>query len=139
MKKNLLTTLIITLFISIAQLSFAQVSFGPRLGLNMATLAGVNNNAGIKLGLHIGGYVKLGLGETVAFQPELLYSVKGYSNVNNSSTSSYNLAMNYIDIPLLFNFGKSQGMHFLAGIQPSLLVSAKTKSKSGGNTTKVDV
>jgi len=117
----------------------AQIKFGPRIGVNAATLAGVNNNAGFKLGLHAGGYVKLGLGGSVAFQPELLYSVKGFSNINNNGTNSDNLALNYLDIPLLLNIGGSKGMHFLIGAQPSFLLSAKDKYKSGGNKTKTDV
>jgi hypothetical protein len=139
MKKNLLSTLFITLFVAMAQLSSAQISFGPRIGVNAATVAGVNNNAGFKLGLHVGGFVKLKLGESLAFQPELLYSVKGEANVNNNSTSSEKLALNYLDIPLLLNVGGSKGVHFLIGAQPSFLLSAKEKIKSGGNTTKTDV
>ncbi len=138
MKKNLQITLLIAFLVSVTQLTFAQISFGPRIGLNLATWAGVNNNAAIKPGLHVGGYVKLGLGEKLAFQPELLFSMKGATSAGNSSVSEV-ISTNYLDIPLLLNFGKPSGMHFLLGVQPSILLSAQDKFKSGGNTTKTDI
>lgn len=138
MKKNLLTTLFITLLLSVTQFCFAQISFGPRIGLNLATWAGVNNNAAIKPGLHIGGFAKLGLGEKLAFQPELLFSMKGAKSAGNTSSYSDAYAMNYLDIPLLLNVGKPSGMHFLIGAQPSLLLSAKHKVNSNGTKTDSD-
>jgi len=139
MKKNLLITFFTALFIFLTQLAFAQISYGPRLGLNMATVAGVNNNAGVRLGLLLGGYGKFSLTDNVAFQPEILYSVKGFASTNNSSSSKYFLKLNYFDIPLLFNFGQSEGVHFLAGIQPSFLITAMSKTKTASSKSTIEV
>jgi hypothetical protein len=136
MKKFTNRFLLVSLILLFGQISFAQIGFGPRVGLNMASLVGVNTNAKFKMGLHIGGYARLG-GEKVAFQPELLFSMKGYTFKSGAFSESQSL--NYIDIPLLLNLGKSQGLHFLIGAQPSFLLSAKYKLKpSGGSATTTD-
>lgn len=117
--------------LGVSNFASAQISYGPRIGFNFPTIAGVNNNAGFKVGLHIGGYVKMDLSESISFQPELLYSMKGCSYINGGG----GMSLNYLDIPLLFNFGKK--FQFVAGVQPSLLLSAKNQIGSSGN--KVDV
>ncbi len=131
MKNNLRNSMFVIFLLVISNLSSAQISYGPRIGLNFPTVAGVNNNATFKTGMHIGGYAKINLSKSISFQPELLYSMKGckYSNGGGS------LALNYLDIPLLFNFGKK--FHFQAGIQPSLLLSAKAKAGGSGNKTDI--
>lgn len=130
MKKILRNSVVAIFLLGITHLASAQVSYGPRIGLNFPTIAGVNNNAGFKVGLHIGGYAKLNLTESISFQPELLYSMKGCSYINGDG----GLHLSYIDIPLLLNFGKK--FHFQAGVQPSLLLSAKNKI---GSAASVDV
>lgn len=139
MKKNLLIALFTSIFILLTQITVAQISYGPRLGLNMATLAGVNNNAGVRLGLLLGGYGKFSLTDNISFQPEFLYSVKGYASTNNSSSSKYFLKLNYFDIPLLLNFGQSEGVHFLLGLQPSILITAMNKTKSSSSKATIEV
>jgi hypothetical protein len=129
MKRFTKLFLVVAMLVSTSQLSFSQIGFGPRLGLNLPVLVGVNTNAKFKPGLHIGGYVKLNLSEKVAFQPELLFSMKGYSYKNASYSEAQSL--NYIDLPLTLNIGKSQGIHFLFGVQPSFLIGAKYKVKIG--------
>jgi hypothetical protein len=121
-----LSFLITLLFLSATNISFAQVSFGPRIGLNLPVVVGVNTNAQFKPGLHLGGYARIG-GEKVAFQPELLFSMKGYKFKNDFYKES--LALNYIDIPLMFTAGKT--FKWLFGVQPSILLSAKYKTEFG--------
>jgi len=81
--------------------------------------------------MHIGGFAKINFSESISFQPELLYSMKGCSYINGGG----GLSLSYLDIPLLFNFGKN--FHFQAGVQPSFLLAAQSKNGSGG--TKTDV
>ncbi|WP_028980853.1 porin family protein [Sporocytophaga myxococcoides] len=130
--KNYLRKLTFVIFLlSVSKLASAQISFGPRLGLNFPTVAGVNNNAGFKTGFHIGGYARINFTEAISFQPELLYSTKGCTYVNGGG----GLSLGYLDIPLLFNFGKK--FHFQAGAQPSILLSANSKFGSGAPKTDV--
>jgi hypothetical protein len=126
---------LMVVLLSSAHFSFSQIGFGPRVGLNLPVLVGINTNAQFKPGICIGGYAKLNMGDKVAFQPELLFSMKGYSYSNSGQTLSQSL--NYVDIPLMFNFGKSQGVHFLLGAQPSILLGAQYKYKSGSGVNAI--
>ncbi|MGN6647116.1 MAG: porin family protein [Cytophaga sp.] len=131
MKNVLRNSMLLTFLMIVSQFASAQITYGPRIGLNFPTVAGVNNNAGFKTGIHIGGYANFALSESISFQPELLYSMKGCSYINGGG----GLSLSYLDIPLLFNFG--QKFHFQAGVQPSLLLSAKNQNGSGGSKTDV--
>lgn len=124
------------LLLLLTTVSFGQIGFGPRIGLNMANMVGVNTNTKFRPSLVIGAYAKLGLSDNIAFQPELLFSMKGAKYKNG--TYKETLAQNYVDVPLLFNFGKSQGMHFLVGPQPSFLISSKDKSNFSGKDVITD-
>jgi hypothetical protein len=132
MKTILRNSMFAIFLLGVSNFASAQISYGPRIGLNFPTIAGVNNNAGFKVGLHIGGYVKINLSESISFQPELLYSMKGCSYINGIGGG---LSLSYLDIPLLFNFGKK--FHFQAGVQPSLLLSAQNKNGNTGAKTDV--
>jgi hypothetical protein len=131
MKKFTKLFLLMSVLFFLAHFSFGQIGFGPRIGLNMADLVGINTNSKLKPGLLIGGYAKLGLDDGVAFQTEVLFSMKGYYYRNPSYHETQSL--NYLDIPLLINLGKSKGIHFLIGAQPSFLLGAKNKSKFGSS------
>ena len=137
MKKFTKPFLLLAALLLTTNISFGQVGLGVRAGLNMADLVGVNTNAKFKAGLHIGGYAKFKMGAGSAFQAELLYSMKGYHFSNSGYSEKQSLG--YLDIPLLFNFGQDQGMHFQVGLQPSILLSAKYKyTITGGSSTTTD-
>jgi hypothetical protein len=120
--------LIAFFFLCITNVSFSQIKFGPRIGLNYADIAGVNTNAHFKAGLHLGGYARIG-GKKFAFQPELLFSMKGYQYKNGGYKESLNL--NYIDVPLMARMGGNFG--FLLGVQPSFLLGSKYKNNTPGS------
>jgi hypothetical protein len=114
-------------FLCISNVSFSQIKFGPRIGLNFSDIAGVNTNAHFKAGLHLGGYARIG-GEKFSFQPELLFSMKGYQFKNGGYKESLNL--NYIDVPLMVRMGGKLGV--LLGVQPSFLLGFKYKNNMPG-------
>jgi hypothetical protein len=131
MKRFTKLFLTILFFLGLSNVSFSQINFGARVGLNMANVAGVNTNTSFKPGLHVGGYVRMG-SEKFAFQPEVLLSMKGYQI--NSGGSSDHQSLTYIDVPLMFRLGKAFAWNF--GVQPSFLIAAKDKFKSGSTDTK---
>jgi hypothetical protein len=124
MKRFTKVLLAVLFFLGLSNVSFSQLNFGARVGLNMANVAGVNTNTSFKPGLHLGGYVRLG-SEKFSFQPEVLFSMKGYSGNGGGVTQSQTL--NYIDVPLMFRLGKAFAWNF--GVQPSFLIGAKYKYK----------
>lgn len=104
-----------------------HANIGVKGGLNLSNING-NGQADVKPGLHLGLFTHVHLTKQFAFQPEIMYSAQGtkYGGSDNS------LNLDYINIPLLFQYMFDNGFRLQAGPQVGLLVNAKTKS---GNTT----
>lgn len=162
MKKSFVSTFILVLLFSHL---FAQddkkVSFGVRAGVNFAKLTNLGSSASASFGgssasvksssrilPHFGVYTELKLNNFVSFQPELLYSPKGYKYTSKSKSGSdyttvtSHLTLTYLDIPLQMRFNTGKGFHILAGPSVSFLLSAKYKSKTeakSGGVVQADV
>jgi hypothetical protein len=102
-------------------------NIGIKGGLNLYNLDG-NGKSNVKSGLHLGLLSHIHLTNQFAFQPEILYSMQGtkYDGSDNS------LNLDYINIPLLFQYMFDNGFRIQAGPQVGFLVNAKAKT---GNTT----
>ncbi|MFD1871938.1 porin family protein [Hymenobacter bucti] len=138
MKKSILVLLAFMLvFSTVAQAqrrgrSSNDVSLGLKAGASMTNLVGdyvKNQNFDNLFGFHAGVFANITLTQLFAFQPELLYSQKGYKS---SAASNYNLRLHYIDVPLAFHVNTG-GLFFEAGPQVGFLVAAK------GNSSNVSV
>src|SRR5437868_4618172 len=98
MKKVLLSlSLVATTFIA----ANAQVSFGIKAGLNLATFTGSDASSSnlpgktMKAGLNIGGQVAIPVTSHFSVQPEAVYSMQGVK----LDGGTYDLS--YINIPVL--------------------------------------
>ena len=71
-----------------------DIKFGFKGGLNFATLNGddVDDNLDGRTGYHIGAVAQFSLAETIAIQPELLYSAQGIEDID----------IDYLTLPILF-------------------------------------
>jgi len=92
------------LFISVLSTNtFAQLKFGAKAGLNIATINGDDADAmDSKTGLVLGGFMTYQFSHMFAVQPEILYSMKGAKADGNGSKVTFSL--NYIEIPVLVKF-----------------------------------
>jgi hypothetical protein len=114
MKKSLLFTL---LFISVSTISFSQIRFGVRGGLNLAkqnsNLGGLAISSGTLVSFHAGLVLDTPLSESISIQPALLYSVKGSGESSSTSgsvsTSTAKASFNYLELPIdvLYNINES--------------------------------
>ena len=127
MKYYLLALLLSVLISSAATAQHQHPNIGIKGGLNLYNIDG-NGKSDLKTGLHLGLLSHIHLAKDFAFQPEILYSAQGTKN--GGSDNSLNL--DYINIPLLFQYMFDNGFRIQAGPQVGFLVNAKTKS---GNTT----
>ncbi|HQQ02848.1 MAG TPA: porin family protein [Bacteroidales bacterium] len=96
-------------FAIITAQGFSQISFGPKIGVNLnrlstdfdQTITDIKNES--KTGLQIGAFLRIG-GKTY-IQPELLYSSRGgkFTGIPKGSTdeSEYTYSIDAIDIPIL--------------------------------------
>ncbi len=109
----------------------AQMSFGAKAGANMANIEGDDWDTDGRTALFLGAYARIGISESLSFQPELLYSAKGFKNSESESGDGYSYSyesvgkLNYLDIPLMLNVGLTEAFYLQAGPQLSLLLSAE--------------
>ncbi|MEY4929497.1 MAG: hypothetical protein RI909_221 [Bacteroidota bacterium] len=109
-------------------------NFGIKGGLNAYNVySDDNSSADTKMGYHFGLISHIHLGNQFAIQPELIYSTQGSQYTIGSTTAKLNL--NYVNVPLLFQYMFDNGFRLMAGPQLGFLVSAKTEIDN----TKTDV
>lgn len=132
MKKIALIIFTIAIFsiISNAQDSRGTLRFGPKAGLNLANVydtEGEEFDADAKFGIVVGAFASIPLGELLGFQPELLFSQKGFQASGSVLGSAYTFTrtLNYLDIPLLIALKPAPSFTIVAGPQYSYLMSRK--------------
>lgn len=117
--------------------------FGIKAGLNTSIFsASVNSESSYKAGFHVGGYMKSSLSEKVFFRPEVFFSGQGQKDEyltppNGSSVGSTTTTVNYLNVPLLLEFGKKFSL--LAGPQVGFLLSAKEEGEIDGEVINDDL
>ncbi len=103
-------------------------SFGLKVGANASNLV-VKDGTSMDYinGIHLGGLVHVHLSRQWAIQPELVFSSQGGSRTAGSLTNKF--VLNYVNVPVLFQYMFDNGFRLQAGPQLGFLVSAKNKSK----------
>lgn len=124
MKKILLlaVALVMTLSVS-AQHSTGSISLIPKVGINLANLAGDISDNSIKVGLVAGADVMYQLSPLVGLSGGLYYSVQGCQFSGDNK-----LSIDELNIPLLANFYVAQNFALKVGLQPGFILSAERKS-----------
>ena len=136
MKKIILT---IALFISTISFASAQLTIGPKIGLNLSTEHSGENifdeDLKFKPGLNIGIFGKYYINDMFDFQAELLYSQQGYkSNISFfdfggvSLQYKYKTISHYLNIPLLLKYYPFERIYFEAGPQIGFCLDYKLSS-----------
>ncbi|KAA3633630.1 MAG: PorT family protein, partial [Bacteroidetes bacterium] len=139
---KLLTCLFVVFLFSGLNLQ-AQNHFGFRAGTNFAyvstTEEGFITNERV-LGLNAHLFFDLGLGDNLAFQPELGFIQKGYRRtITLTGIKRYAIKINYVDFAasLKYKFGsKNFKAHILAGPYFGLALSAHSKDLDDGDKNK---
>lgn len=124
MKKiSLLTLVVMAAFAVQAQ----TPGFGLKGGANLATWS--NNNSGIgyqnRVGFYGGLFAHIPAGYNVAIQPEVVYSGQGTKYTYENT--EHNLALNYVNIPVMVQAMVGRGFYAEAGPQLGLLTSTSDK------------
>lgn len=119
----------------IAGATQAQISFGIKGGLDMSNIVKTNDpnfNTSFKAGFNAGVLLDIHLVGPLAFEPEILFSQKGYSA--QTTYGQFDQRTNFIDAPLLANFKLAPGFHFVIGPQVSFLMSTTNTYDNGFST-----
>ncbi len=125
-----------------AQDAGTTMDLGVKVGVNLATLNGQGESPGRRTGIIGGAHLTISLpnNSMFYFQPELLYSQKGFSESVEGNSAT--LALDYIDLPVLvgvkFDNGGSVTPRIFAGPQASFKMSCKLKGDAGGDSASID-
>jgi len=119
--------------LTVMSLAYSQ-SFGVKGGLNVSTVSKDNgwNDTNAKIGYFAGVFMHASVNGIISIQPELLYNNMGvkYENGNTSHT----LNLDYLAMPIMFQFEPVPRFYVEAGPQFSYLVGNKNKYESGNKT-----
>ncbi len=116
MKKVLLVT-VIAVF-GLANVNAQEIKFGAKVGLNFASIVGDNTGELDPItDFNFGLLAEIPLSEKFSFQPELIYSGQGSD-----------VALNYLNIPLMGKYYLTKGLSLEAGPQIGFLLSAKNNN-----------
>ncbi len=116
--------------IAASSLTFAQ-QFGAKAGLNVSNLS--NSELNSKAGFYAGVFMNAPLSAQFNIQPELLYNNLG------AKESGYKLNLDYISVPVMFQYKATPQFFLEAGPQFNVLVSAKAKEGSNSIDIKDEV
>jgi hypothetical protein len=119
MKFNLIT--VIALITMVGTTSAQSVNIGIKGGLNLYSVSGDNDASNeTKASFHIGLLGHIHMASNFALQPEVVFSSQGTKYGNDLE-----LELNYVNVPLLFQYMFDNGFRLQAGPQLGFLVSAK--------------
>jgi hypothetical protein len=118
--------------------SAQNVNIGIKGGLNVYNIHNDNNSENDnKIGFHVGLLGHIHMADNFALQPELVFSTQGAKYTSGTSEVSVNL--DYINVPLLFQYMFDNGFRLQAGPQVGFLINAKAKSGSAEVDIKDDI
>ena len=134
--------------IAMSSLAFAQ-TFGVKGGMNVSSLS---NDGGLddsksKIGFNAGLFMNMPIAAEFSIQPEILYNNLGSKVIltettigENDYTAEYARHLDYISVPVMFQYNATPSFYLEAGPQFSFLIDARDKYKStkNGSTTNSD-
>lgn len=115
-----------------------HINIGLRAGMNRYT---INNFSVIEndpiFGFHFGWIGHIYINKSFAVQPGVVYSTQGTTYMLNNEKINYHL--NYINVPVLFQFMFDNGIRLQAGPQGGFLFDAKSKTGDSEKNSRGEV
>lgn len=136
MKKISLLALMMMCCTAVLQAQNTPV-FGIKAGLNIADLKVENVDNDVlesRLGFHIGLLSHIHVTNKIAFQPEVQFSAQGAEVAATGDAWK----VNYINVPLMFQYMFNNGFRIEAGPYVGFLVGAEDESESGTSINRND-
>ncbi|MGZ5273961.1 MAG: porin family protein [Kaistella sp.] len=121
--------------IAVSSLTFAQ-QFGIKGGMNVSSLSKDSSlsDQGSKIGFNGGLFMNAPIAENFSIQPELLYTQMGekydYTQPITGDRISGATHLDYVALPVMFQYNATPSFYLEAGPEFGLLVSAKDKQKN---------
>src|SRR5690606_31086389 len=124
--KKLMIAAIAVIGFSAAGLAQQQVKFGPKAGVNLATISG-NDDSEMKIGFHVGAVAEIKFNDKFSLQPEVLYSAQGAKEKGEGDGKMNN---DYINIPIMAKYYFVEGFSIEAGPQVGFLMKSEAKGEN---------
>ncbi|MET3036556.1 porin family protein [Chryseobacterium sp. NRRL B-14859] len=105
--------------------SSSPVRFGLKAGLNISSVSNSDTNS--KAGFYGGVFANIPVAQDFSVQPEVLYSGMGGKAKGNSDVK---LNLDYISVPVMFQYNALPNLYLEAGPQFSFLINSKVKYQS---------
>ncbi|MBB6330177.1 opacity protein-like surface antigen [Chryseobacterium sediminis] len=106
--------------------SSSKIKFGLKAGLNVSTLSNMDMKS--KAGFYGGVFVNIPVAKDFAIQPEVLYSAVGAKEKGDSNAK---LNLEYISVPVMFQYKALPNFYVEAGPQFNFLMGAELKNDVG--------
>ncbi|MPT32716.1 MAG: PorT family protein [Chryseobacterium sp.] len=119
--------------LSVMSFAYSQ-SFGVKGGANISTISKENNwgDKNSKIGFYVGAYMNAPVNTLLSIQPELIYNNMGVKYENGKTSHTLNL--NYVAMPIMFQFELIPKFYVEGGPQFGVLVGNKNKYESDSKT-----
>ena len=131
--KRIIAFCFIVLFIS--KISSAQSFSGSIIaGINSSQVSGDQLSGFNKAGVIIGGGVSLPLSKKFEAGFEIIFIQKGSkknADNENGDYSSYKMSLNYIEVPVMFEYKAAKRLRLHAGPTLGVLLSSKEENQDG--------
>ena len=113
--------------------SKSGAQFGVKGGVNFSNLYTENvEDNNVLTSFNVGVFASFPITNSIAIQPELLYSRKGAELVYNNAFAegSAKFKLNYIEVPALLKFNLTENLNIHAGPYFAYLIDAQVKNES---------
>ena len=121
--RKLIFTFLACLSMSMA---YAQIDWGAKAGLNVASLSFNSGVYSPRMGYHAGLYYKQRIEEQYGLQIELQYYLQG---ARDATIDERKLSYNYLHLPMLLKFYFAEDVFLSVGPQVSYLLKAQTNEE----------
>ncbi len=123
-----------TILTSTAQETNSKITFGAKAGLNISSASidrSYDSDVSSLTGVNVGVFSNYKFDEKFAMQAELLFSTQGYNEYLNDGGYIFDekVMLNYINLPIVFQYSFVPKFHIEAGPQIDFLLSGKFDGK----------
>ena len=149
MKKSIASFIILIVVTSLA-MGQIETSTGVKVGLNLATVegSGVGSPVSMTTQYAVGVCEEFKLPLGFAIEPDVFYSVKGFSNEVSGNLLGFNFTLaekqtsGYLDVPVLVKYylpNSTVKFNVYAGPSIGFLLNAKLVVESNGSSNETDI
>jgi hypothetical protein len=115
---------LLLLLFSLSTISYSQVALGVKSGINIATVKDLSTFPKNRIGWYGGAFARIPIKRKFFFQPEILFSSKGYKFNDLADGEKVSVRLNYVTLPIFLGYKIDHKTKVLLGAEGGYLVKA---------------